>query len=65
MVDMTKFFHAIHAFHLVSVVLYLWGLGIPLLRVSDSLALPVIVGSGATFFIGQCLLVSALPRVTI
>jgi len=65
MVDMTKLFHAIHALHLVSVVLYLWGLGIPLLRASDPMALLVIVGSGATFFIGQCLIVSALPRVTI
>lgn len=65
MVDLTKVFHAIHAFHLLSVALYLWGLGIPLLRASDSSGLLVIVGSGATFFIGQCLLVSALPRVTI
>lgn len=64
MVDMTKFFHVIHAFHFVSVVLYLWGLGIPL-RASDPLALLVVGGSGATFFIGQCLIVSALPRVTI
>ena len=47
MVDMTKPFHSIHAFHLLSVVLYLWGLSIPL-RDSDPLALLVIVGSGAT-----------------
>ena len=64
MVDLTKVFHAIHAFHLLSVTLYLWGLGIPLLRASGSSPLLVIVGSGATFFIGQCLIVSALPRVT-
>lgn len=65
MVDLTKIFHVIHAFHLLSVALYLWGLGIPLLHASGSLPLLVIVGSGATFFIGQCLIVSALPRVTI
>jgi hypothetical protein len=65
MVDLTKVFHAIHAFHLLSVALYLWGLGVPLLRTSGSLPLLVIVASGATFFIGQCLIVSALPRVTI
>jgi len=64
-VDMTRSFHAVHAFHLLSVALYLWGLGIPLVRASGPLALLVVGASGATFFIGQCLIVSALPRVTI
>ena len=65
MVDLTRCFHVIHAFHLLSVALYLWGLGIPLLRASGPMALLVVGMSGATFFIGQCLIVSALPRVTI
>lgn len=64
MVDMTGAFHAVHAFHLLSVALYLWGLGIPLVRASGPLALLVLGVSGATFLIGQCLIVSALPRVT-
>jgi hypothetical protein len=68
MVDMTGFFCAVHACHLVSVALYLWGIGIPLLRDSNShrlSALLVVVGSGVAFFLGQCLIVSAFSRVTV
>jgi hypothetical protein len=62
LVDMTKFFYAIHACHIVSAVLYLWGLAITLLRDPNSPPLStllVVVGSGATFFLGQCLIVSS------
>jgi multisubunit Na+/H+ antiporter MnhC subunit len=68
LVDMTRFFYAIHACHLVCAVLYLWGLGIPLLHESNPHRLSfllVVVGSGVTFFLGQCLIVSAFSRVTV
>lgn len=68
LVDMTRFFYAIHACHLVSAILYLWGLGIPLLHDSNPhrlSSLLVVVGSGVTFFLGQCLIVSAFSRVTV
>jgi uncharacterized membrane protein len=66
--DMSGFFYAIHACHLVAAVLYLWGLGMPLLRDSNPYrlsALLVVVGSALTFFLGQCLIVSAFSRVTV
>jgi len=67
LVDMTKFFYAIHAGHLLSVVLYLWGLSVPLLRDSNphQVFFLVVVGSGAAFFLGQFLIVSAFSRVTV
>jgi hypothetical protein len=57
--DVTRTFHTIHVCQLTSFLLFLWGLAIPLLR--DPLSLLAIVGSGGTFFVGQCLLVSTLP----
>jgi len=67
LVDTTKFFYAIHAGHLLSVGLYLWGLSVPLLRDSEPhhVFFLVVVGSGAAFFLGQYLIVSALSRVTV
>ena len=59
LVDVTKNFHTIHACQLTSFLLFLWGLAIPLLR--DPPSLLAIVGSGGTFFLGQCLLVSTVP----
>ena len=55
----TFHWHTIHVCQLTSFLLFLWGLAIPLLR--DPLSLLAIVGSGGTFFVGQCLLVSTLP----
>jgi hypothetical protein len=60
LVDVTRTFHTIHACQLASFLLFLWGLAIPLLR--DPPSLLAIVGSGCTFFLGQCLIVSAVPR---
>ena len=59
LVDVTKNFHTIHACQFTSFLLFLWGLAIPLLR--DPPSLLAIVGSGGTFFLGQCLVVSTVP----
>jgi hypothetical protein len=60
LVDVTRTFHTIYACQLTSFLLFLWGLAIPLLR--DPPSLLAIVGSGSTFFLGQCLIVSTLPQ---
>ena len=60
LVDVTRTFHTIHVCQLTSFLLFLWGLAIPLLR--DPPSLLAIVGSGGTFFLGQCLIVSTLPQ---
>ena len=60
LVDVTRTFLTIHACQLTSFLLFLWGLAIPLLR--DPPSLLAIVGSGGTFFLGQCLIVSTLPQ---
>jgi len=64
LVYLKEFSQTLHALYLVSVLLFLWGLGVHLLRISNPPSLLVVVGSGAILFVGQCLIISAFPRDT-
>jgi len=55
--------HVLHAWHLLSAFLFLVGLGLHLLRGSNPPSLLVVTGLSAMFFFGQCLIISAFPRV--
>ncbi|KAI9454524.1 hypothetical protein F5148DRAFT_1288604 [Russula earlei] len=58
------FFHALHASHLFSVFLFLCGICTHVLRPSNPPSLVLVVGSSATLFAGQCLILFAFPRDT-
>jgi hypothetical protein len=62
LVDLEARFRAWWKSLLVSICLFLWGLGIQLFRVANSPPLLVVFGLSGTFFLGQYLILYALQR---
>jgi Family of unknown function (DUF6535) len=62
LMNLEALFHALHTSFLMSILLFVWGLGIQLLRAANSPSVLVIFGLSTTFFLGQYLILYALQR---
>jgi hypothetical protein len=62
LMDFESSFRALHTSLLVSIFLFLWGLGIQLFRTPNPPSVFLVFGLGATFFLGQYLILLAFRR---